>query len=180
MKEYKVAVIIQPLSSEHLSLFKRDMQDAFQQGAIDGFGKVDEQILPESHIDHSLNTMGAVAYEAILDGELVGGAIVVINDETKHGHLDFLYVKNGIQGKGIGQVIWRHIEACHPQITLWETVTPYFDRRNIHFYINRLGFHAVEFFWKGHKDPHHMDKPDDLPDNEYFDRMFRFEKLISK
>ena len=156
------------------------MQDAFQQGAVDGFGKMDEQILPESHIDHSLNIMGAVAYEAILDGELVGGAIVVINDETKHGHLDFLYVKNGIQGKGIGKAIWKHIESSHPQITLWETVTPYFDKRNIHFYINRLGFHAVEFFWKGHKEPNDTDKPDDLPDNEYFDGMFRFEKSISK
>ena len=34
----------------------------------------------------------------------------------------------------------------HPKIEVWETFTPYFDRRNIHFYINRLGFHAVEFF----------------------------------
>ena len=179
MKENKVAVIIQSLSREHLSQFKTDMQDAFQQGAVDGFGKMDEQILPESHIVHSLNTMGAVAYEAMLDGELVGGAIVVINDEMKHGHLDFLYVKNGIQGKGIGQAIWRHIESSHPQITLWETVTPYFDRRNIHFYINRLGFRAVEFFWEGHKDPNDTEeKPDDIPDNEYFDGMFRFEKSL--
>jgi len=42
------------------------------------------------------------------------------------------------------------IEALHPETEVWETCTPYFDRRNIHFYINRLGFHAVEFFNEHH------------------------------
>jgi len=61
------------------------------------------------------------------------------------GQLAFLYVKVGVQSKGIGQSIWKAIEAMHPEIEVWETCTPYFDRRNIHFYINRCGFHAVEF-----------------------------------
>ena len=28
----------------------------------------------------------------------------------------------------------------------WELVTPYFEVRNIHFYVNKCGFHIVEFF----------------------------------
>ena len=66
----------------------------------------------------------------------------------------FLYVKVGVQSKGIGQAIWKAIEVLHPETEVWETCTPYFDRRNIHFYINRLGFHAVEFFNEHHPDPH--------------------------
>ena len=27
-------------------------------------------------------------------------------------------------------------------------MTPYFEKRNIHFYVNRLGFHIVEFWNK--------------------------------
>ena len=180
---------IQTLNPEHLAQFKRDMQEAFQQGAVEGgfCQKGGKQILPESHIDHSLSTDGAVAYEAVIEGEnvggeggreeIVGGAIVVINRETHHGHLDFLYVKHGTQGKGIGQAIWRHIETSYPEVSLWETCTPYFDRRNIHFYINRLGFHAVEFFWHFHPDPNDPMSAD-LPENDYFDGMFRFEKKL--
>ena len=52
---------------------------------------MDEEILPESHINKSLNAKGSIAYKAVVDGKLLGGAIVVINGE--HGDLDFHYVK---------------------------------------------------------------------------------------
>ena len=58
----------------------------------------------------------------------------------------------------------------HPEVTVWETVTPYFEKRNIHFYVNRCGFHIVEYF-----NEHHC-APDDK-DGELFD-MFRFEKIL--
>lgn len=127
------------LQSEHTVQFKEDMQIAFQQSAVEGFGAINEQILPESHIDRSLNAEGSVAYEAVVGGELVGGAIVVIDKKTQHNYLDFLYVKNGIQSKGIGQAIWKAIEKLHPETNVWETCTPYFEKRNIHFYVNKCG-----------------------------------------
>jgi len=82
--------------------FKKDIQYAFQQGAIDGFGTIDKEILSERNINDSLSTEGSAAYKALLDGEMVGGAVVIIDTETQHNHLDLLYVKNGTQGKGIG------------------------------------------------------------------------------
>ena len=54
--------------------------------------------------------------------------------------------------KKISQQIWNKIEELYPKTKSWETCTPYFDQRNIHFYINKLGFHAVEFFNKYHKE----------------------------
>ena len=127
------------------------------------------QVLPDKDFYQSLGAEGAEAYEAVNeDGQRVGGAIITANGtlgepmeqreqsdacissaESRQrktvGQLAFLYVKVGVQSKGIGQSIWRAIEAMHPDIEVWETCTPYFDRRNIHFYINRCGFHAVEF-----------------------------------
>ena len=167
-----------PLDAEHIKQFKSDMQAAFQQGAEDGFGTMEESILPESHIDRSLSAQGAIAYEALIDGEMVGGAIVVIDSETQHNHLDFLYVKNGVQSKGAGHLIWTAIENLHPETKVWETCTPYFEKRNVHFYVNRCGFHIVEFFNKYHLDPNDPDETDEAPDNEYFDGMFRFEKAM--
>jgi len=165
-----------PLREEKIKQFKRDMQESFQQGAIEGFGEMEEQILPESHIDSSLKAEGSVAYEALVDGACVGGAIVMINEETQHNHLDFLFVKVGTQSKGVGQAIWKAIEALYPETKVWETCTPYFEKRNIHFYVNCCGFHIVEFFHKYHADPN--EDAGELPDNEYFEGMFRFEKTM--
>ena len=75
------------------------------------------------------------AYEALAaDGQRLGGVIIVIKADEHRGELAFLYVKVGVQSKGIGQTIWKAIEAMHPETEVWETCTPYFDRRNIHFY----------------------------------------------
>jgi len=97
-----------PVEEADLPKFKHDMQEAFQVGAAAWEENLDEEILPELHINKSLSTKGAIAYKAVVDGEFLGGAIVVINGE--HGHLDFLYVKSGTQSKGIGQMIWNSIE----------------------------------------------------------------------
>ena len=161
-----------PIGQDDLIEYKKDMQEAFQKGATTELEDLDVEILPEKDIDLSLSQKGAFAYKAVVDGEMVGGAIVVINEETQHNDLDFLYVKYGTQSKGVGQAIWREIEKLHPDTKVWVTITPYFEKRNIHFYINRCGFSAVEFFNPHHKDPA---IPDDMVGGDYF---FRFEKKM--
>ena len=73
------------------------MQEAFQLGGANEFSNLNVEILPEEDINKSLAAKGAIAYKAVVDDEMVGGAIVVIDESTQHNHLDFLYVKNGIQ-----------------------------------------------------------------------------------
>lgn len=133
------------INNEDLEQYKADMQEAFQKGFEDEFGKTDEIILPERDIEQSLNAEGAIAYKAVVGGEMVGGAIVEINGKTNHNHIDFFYVKYGVHSKGIGKAMWDEIERLHPETKVWETCTPYFEKRNIHFYVNKCGFHIVEF-----------------------------------
>jgi len=159
---------------EDLVVFKKDMQEAFQKGAAEEFSDLDTEILPETDIDSVLSKAGAVAYKVVSDGEMIGGAIVVIEEETQRNHLDFLYVKHGTQGRGVGQFIWKELEKLYPETRAWETITPYFEKRNIHFYVNRCGFHIVEFYNPKHKDPH---APDDMAGGDYF---FRLEKKIKQ
>lgn len=161
-----------PIKKEDIVNYKKDMQEAFQKGAMAEYNDLNVEILPEKDIDESLSKKGAVAYKAVVDGKMLGGVIVVIDEVTQHNHLDFLYVKYGTQSKGIGQKIWNEVERLYPKTKVWETCTPYFEKRNIHFYINRLGFHAVEFFNPDHKDPN---IPDDMIGGDYF---FRFEKVM--
>ena len=121
------------LNSDESKIFKKDMQEAFQKGAENEFENLDFEILPEEDINKSLETEGAIAYKAVMNDEIVGGAIVVIDELTQHNHLDFLYVKYGIQGKGIGKFIWSEIEKKHPNTKVWETVTPYFEKKKYIF-----------------------------------------------
>ncbi len=149
-------VCIEP---KELTQYKADMQEAFQKGFEDAFGKTDAVILPEKDIDQSVNAEGSAVYKAVVDGEMVGGAVVIINESTQHNHLDLLFVKNGVQSKGIGKKIWFELERIYPNTKVWETCTPYFDKRNIHFYVNVCGFHITEFFNEKHPMP---DTPDDF------------------
>ena len=167
------------LRTEQTIAFKEEMQEAFQLGFeshshenMDAAENSNQwQVLPDRDFYQSLEAEGAETYEAINDdGQRVGGAILSIH--KNEGELAFLYVKVGVQSKGIGQAIWKAIETMHPEIEVWETCTPYFDRRNIHFYINRCGFHAVEFFNEHHPDPNMPEQFDQE------DGLFKFEKRM--
>ena len=128
-----------------IPLFKKEIQEAFQKGFEEVYGPIDGIILPEADIEQSLNTKGAIAYKALLENEFVGGAVVVINEETQHNDLHLIYVKHNNQTKGIGKLMWDEIERLHPETKVWETCTPCFEKRNIHFYVNKCKFHIVEY-----------------------------------
>ena len=134
------------ITDNDLNEFKKYAQEAFQKGFEDKYGKTKERVLPEKDIDQSLSAKGSIAYKLVLDGGMVGGAIITIDEESQNNHLDLLFVKSGTQSRGLGKAIWFEIEKLHPETKTWETFTPYFESRNIHFYVNVCGFHIVEFF----------------------------------
>lgn len=169
-------LILRPIiSDEDKNTFISGIQEAFQKAYIEEFGEYEKIILLTKDIEESFDTEGSEAYIAEIDGERVGGTIIVIDDKTGFNLLHLLYVKSDLQNAGNGFKIWKSIEELHPETKIWETYTPYYDKRNIHFYINRCGFKIVEFFNPKHKDPHQTsDTTGNIPlENNYF---FRFEK----
>lgn len=169
-------LVLKPLvTSEEKEVFVKEIQEAFQSSYEAEYGKYEKTILPTEDIEESFTAKGSEAYLAKVGDRRVGGAIVVIDKETNCASLDLLYVKTDSQNSGCGFKIWDEIERMHPEIKVWETHTPYFDKRNIHFYVNRCGFNIVEFFGPFHKDPHQEgDTSGNIPqENNYF---FRFEK----
>ena len=113
------------LTEERTIAFKEEMQEAFESGFQGHIRDDDEnqwQVLPDGDFYQSLRAEGAEAYETVdADGQRVGGAIITIDNVKHHGELAFLYVKVGVQGKGIGQAIWKTIEEMHPEVEVWET-----------------------------------------------------------
>ena len=109
-------------------------------------------------------------------GETVGGAVIKVAGDR--GDLELLFVSPRVHSRGIGYAAWCAIEALHPEVTVWETCTPYFEKRNIHFYVNRCGFRIVEFFCAMHRDPREAEFERDGHADEGPDEMFRFEKIM--
>ncbi len=173
-------VTLKCLEQSDRESFIKDNQEAFNYGAMEEFGLRDDhfeedgQIISRETIEQSID--GGEAYRIMLDGKAVGGVVVKV--DGTHGDLELLFVSPHIHSNGVGFAAWCGIERLYPQVTVWETVTPYFEKRNIHFYVNRCGFHIVEFYNSHHHDPNEPDIEE--TDEQFPEGMFRFEKKIKR
>ena len=172
----KSSVTLEIATKEDLPQFKKELQASFAVAVIETFDSaLDGPIPSDEDIEASFNESGAVIYHILSNGEKVGGAVVTINEQTQHNALSFFFIYTNTLGKGIGTQAWKAIEEKHPKTKVWETHTPYFEKRNIHFYVNKCGFHIVEYFNKHHIDTHSPCEHN-LPSDEDF---FRFEKTMN-
>ena len=141
MKNTNVTLV--PLEADDREQFILENQWAFKYGALEEFGKRDDhldsdgEIISRRTIEKSIDAPGNEAYRIMLDGKKVGGVVLSIDKKTHHNSLDLIFVSPDAHGKGIGYGAWKAVEALHPETEVWETCTPYFDMRNIHFYINK-------------------------------------------
>ncbi|MBQ4514754.1 MAG: GNAT family N-acetyltransferase [Anaerolineaceae bacterium] len=174
-------IILTPLAPDDREQFISDNQEAFNYGALEEFGRRDDHFEEEGEIISRETIQRSIdegeAYRILQDGQPVGG--VVIRVEGDQGDLELLFVNPKVHSRGIGYAAWCAIEKLHPEVKVWETVTPYFERRNIHFYVNRCGFHIVEFFNSHHPDPNDPELAEHT-DEQYQDGMFRFVKEIKE
>ena len=176
-------VILVPLQSEDREQFIQDNQWAFKYGAQQEFGMRDirceegEEVISRLTIEHSIDGETAETYRIVLNGQKVGGVVIAIGQEEAKGDLELLFVLPEFHSKGIGQAAWKAVEALHPEIRVWETITPYFEKRNIHFYVNRCGFHIVEYLNKHHTGDFPADEFEN-DDAQFPAGMFRFKKQM--
>ena len=175
----KNIVTLVPLEESDRAQFILDNQEAFRFGAVEKFGMRDDhyeedgEIISRETIEQSIDAKGAEAYRIIKDGRAVGGVVLLIDRETNRNHLGLFFISPREHSRGLGFSAWQAIEGLHPETEIWETCTPYFEKRNIHFYINKCGFHAVEFFNSFHEDPN---LPEEGSDGS--GEMLRFEKVM--
>lgn len=131
------------------------------------------EIVSYDEINSSITAKNAQTYNIIYNGKIIGGVVLIINNETNINSLELFFIKNEYNNLGLGYDVWKIIENKYPNTKKWITITPYFEERNIHFYINKCGFKIIEFFNDKHIDskvPRH--KISEL--NSYF----KFEKIM--
>ena len=176
-----LGVTLVPLARRDRGQFVLDNQKAFNYGALEEFGRRDDhfeedgQIISREAIERSIDA--GEAYHIMQEGKPVGG--IVVHLDGGRGELDLLFVSPDAHSKGIGYAAWRAMERLHPEVTVWQTVTPYFETPNIHFYVNRCGFHIVEFYNSHHPDPNDPESAGQI-DGQFPDGMFRFEKRMQQ
>ena len=169
-------IYLVPLQDDDREQFIADNQEAFNYGALEEFGcrddhfEEDGQIISRSTIEKAIDD--GEAYRIMKNGLKAGGVVLTV--EGDRGELELLFVSPKDHSEGIGYAAWREVEKLHPEVRVWETVTPYFEKRNIHFYVNRCGFHIVEFFNSHHIDPNMPETHDEYEE----EGMFRFEKVM--
>jgi len=175
------------LADDDREQFILDNQRAFKYGAMEEFGMRDDhleedgEIISHRTIANSIDE--GIAYRIRENGRIVGGLVLKIDEKTQHNELELLFVNPEDHSKGLGYAAWQEVERLYPETLIWETCTPYFETRNIHFYVNKCGFHIVEFFNSHHPEPEASDESEfceefsDEPMEDH-DGMFRFEKRM--
>ena len=192
-----MTITLVPLTDADRSALIADFQDSFEhfqdnpQGSFvgeclaarehapaqtDEIGGLTQPILPLSDIEESLNAAGALAYRLREDGNVVGNVILTVDGHR--GEVLLFAMNSSVHSRGVGTRAWFAIEAAHPHVTEWTLETPYFEVRNIHFYVNKCGFHIVEFFNEHHPDTSHPRGADELMGEA--DYMFRFVKRVNR
>ncbi|MBR5120171.1 MAG: GNAT family N-acetyltransferase [Clostridia bacterium] len=181
----KENVIVVPLAQEDREQFILDNQWAFKHGAMVEFGERDNhidgdgEIISRKTIERCINDPNNETYRIVVNGKNVGGVILKIDNETHINELEILFVLPEEHSKGIGYGAWKAVEELHPETVIWKTCTPYFDKRNIHFYVNKCGFHIDEFWCEYFVPDHPMpDDGEEYDPDEGPDEMFHFIKRM--
>ena len=82
----------------------------------------------------------AEAYKILVDGQIVGGIVLYLQDGEHH--LDLLFIDPAYMNLGIGTQAMQLLEATYPEATRWPLDTPEYAMRNQHFY-EKFGFQKV-------------------------------------
>ncbi|MCZ4068809.1 N-acetyltransferase [Microbacterium sp. H37-C3] len=163
--------------------FARRLQAAFALAVTDHGLSSDVPTPSDREVFASFDDAASEVLDIVAEGEIVGGAVVAGDDDRRALELFFIDAGAHGRGLGLGRTAWYAIEARYPDTRIWETHTPHFEVRNIHFYVNVCGFHIVEFFHPGHPLEHPGEAPTgESPaiegDEDVPELMFRFEKVM--
>ncbi|GAA2057847.1 GNAT superfamily N-acetyltransferase [Leifsonia soli] len=173
-----IDVALSPASTDDLPDLGRRLQTAFALALKDDphHRPDDEPIPSDRELRECFDAPESEVLHVTANGERVGGMVLRIDPADHRNGLELFFIDPEHHSLGLGRRAWSAAERRHPETRVWETMTPHFETRNIHFYVNVCGFDIVEFFNPYHPEP---DRPADDPRKSgEDDLMFRFEKVM--
>ena len=164
-----------PVGYKDLDDFVKRLQKAFTYATRSDFPDFLGNIPPQRDVDEALDGENAEALSIVHEGKDIGGAVITGGEVRKT--LEFLFIDPDKQNLRLGQAAWQAIEARYPDARTWELVTPYHEKRNIHFYVNKCGFAITEYYNDRHPDPNFpADEGGDYPGED--GGLFKFVKTV--
>lgn len=134
-----MTVELVPTRFDERKFFIENLQTAFRRA--DGSNKFRNEDLP-IFFERTNSTL----WNILADKVLVGGAVLIINGMTQRNKLSLFFVNADYRNRGIGFAAWCVIEKLFPTTRVWEASTPWLDKRNLHFYLNKCRFNAVSIY----------------------------------
>ena len=171
------SILLKPMTQADKAEFIKKIQESFGLALKENFS-VTEEIPSLQELEAAFEAAENETLCIFKDSQKIGGAVVRLNNQTQHNGLELFFINAGQHHHGLGVAAWQAIEKRYPQTKVWETVTPYFEKRNIHFYVNKCGFQIAEFCHARHPSQHeHYNQPANppIPGTEEF---FRFQKVM--
>ncbi len=86
----------------------------------------------------------ATAYCIYIDNKLKGFVLYWANEKDARGLIGEIFLSADIQNCGVGQIVWKFVLKKTPEVKVWRIETPMFAKRNLNFFVNKLGFHIIE------------------------------------
>ena len=134
-----MTVELTPTRLDERDFFIDSLQNAFRRA--DGTDKFRNEDLPRFFARSN-----ATLWNILADKVFVGGAVLIVNEATCRNRLSLFFVDEAYRNRGIGLAAWRVIEKLFPSTKVWTASTPWLDKRNLHFYLNKCHFRAVSIY----------------------------------
>ncbi len=128
---HDVAALMRPIFKDELTMYHLEDKN---------FKKFDEEKLLQKYILE----YKAEAYCIYMDNKLKGLVLYWVNAKENCGLLGEIYITKDIQNCGVGQLIWKFVLSKNPSIKKWRAEAPLFAKRNLNFFVNKLGFKVIE------------------------------------
>ena len=112
-------VQLEPLEKQEREEFITQVQQAFDKGAQDVFGKDIPPAIPRKDVEESLDDPKCKAYHILCQGKVVGGAVVRWEEAERRCGLELLFIRPEIHGRGLGQSAWQAIQEAYPHAQGW-------------------------------------------------------------
>ena len=169
-------ITFKQVSKKELLAYVKKVKSAFAPALKKSFGESvyipsDNEFLESCRLD------GAETFFIYLDNKEIGGATIIVRP-TNINSLELFYILPLHENKGLGTLVWKAIEKRYPKTIIWRTITPYFEERNINFYINKCGFKIIEFFNQWHKENNLQQSDEAITIDKGKEKYFLFEKIM--
>ena len=142
-------ISLEKAKEQDVPALKVELVRSFGKFCVGKFGLDGVDLIPPAYLlDESFKRSDQTLYIIKADEKKIGATLLT---DMGNGAIivDIFFLSEDHSGVS-GTKVWEAIERSQPQARLWKLLTPYSERRNINFYINKCGFKITEYFNEYH------------------------------